>query len=97
MEQCKKVSNWPQFIPRDVTKKIQQFLPKNEFFSQVVLIQCMLVEGGEQNSSKDKSRYQYEGPSTRSKHWFALDLKGLENIYITREPEFISNFSNKII
>ena len=57
----------------------------------------MLVEGGEQNSSKDKSRYQYKGPPTRSKHWFALDMKGLENIDITREPEFISNFSNKII
>ena len=72
-------------------------MPKNEFFSQVVLIQCMLVEVGEQNSSKDKSRYQYKGPPTRSKHWFALDMKGLEKIDITREPEFISNFSNKII
>ena len=40
------------------------------------------------NSSKKETRYSFEGHSSRSQHWFDLDINWIETKFNKMEPGF---------
>ena len=77
--------NEPQLVPEYTEKKKGSWIL---FILQVVLIQHTL--GELKNRSLKKLKYQFEGISDRSKHWFALDLEWLKTNFRKGSQNFIS-------
>ena len=45
---------------------------------------------------ESEPQYHFQGKSTRSQHWFNLDPDYIEEIFMTREPDFSKYYTLKV-
>ena len=59
--------------------------------------QGVMIRRRESDDKKEKyktKKYNFQGKSARTKHWFYIDHEWLKDNFITREPDFYKTISN---
>ena len=57
-------------------------------YAQVARIRHKSIDQKKNTGEKPKIIYLFQGRSSRSKHWFDLDIKWIVDNFSTREPQF---------
>ena len=88
IRECKKNSNEPRNIPRDVKNNIKQMATDKSLYAQVVKLWRKGLQFVAADKNKTEAKFKFQGQSTRSKLWFDLDLDWIDINFSTREPDF---------
>ena len=59
-------------------------------YAQVVMI--LKVNSDDIKEKYKTKKYNFQGQSARTKHWFDLDHEWLKENFMTREPDFYKNY-----
>ena len=66
---------------------------ENRLYSQVVMIRRRNLDDIKETYKTNK--FNFQGKSTRTKHWFDIGHEWLKEIFMTCEPDFyLKNVSN---
>ena len=83
LEKCKNNQSKPQNIPSEVKVALKKMDMEQGLYEQVVIIQR---KDSENKKGKEKTKkYNFQGQSARSRHWFDLDHEWLEENFMTRK------------
>ena len=77
VKQSKDNANEAQFILLEVKDNIKRMATKQEFQAKLVKLNQKYLKCIAANKNKNEAKFNFQGPSARSQHWFDLDLNEL--------------------